>query len=211
MILFLGLTLWPVWAQAQAQHYQNCTNLTRTDPKAALKMAEEWSLKENTASSHHCRALALFALKRYEDAARALDHLSGVVGGDNRVLWANILRQSAKSWELSGNRAKAVTTLTRAIQTIAEPGLSDPALGRLSADLLLDRGQLYASGGRDLLAVQDLDQAIALTPAHEAALLARANLFIRLSEPAMARQDLQAVLRINPSHAQAKALLGQLN
>lgn len=207
--LRLGLCLLvPVSAQA-APDYTNCTALTRSDPQAALEMADEWSLKANSASAYHCRALALFALKRYHDAAKALDHLSTLVGSDNTMLWGNVLRQSGKAWELSGNRANAIVALTRSITVTAEAGLRDPAMARLAAEALLDRSQLYIAGSRPLMAVQDLDQAIILAPEYEPLLLARASLFLQMGDKPMAQKDLQALLQRNPQHAKAKELLDQ--
>lgn len=209
LMLAMLMPMLPASVQA-APAYANCAALTRTDPAGALTLADEWARTENTASAHHCRALALFALKRYHDAAQALDHLSTLVGQGNSMLWANILRQSGKAWELAENRANAVTALSKAIQVTAEPALRDAAFGRLTAELLLERSQLYSSGGRDLLALQDLDQGLGLAPEHTALLLARANLFIRMHETPMAIQDLQTILRTHPNHPQATELLAAL-
>ena len=200
----------PAFGMSNSKQYKDCTALTRSDAKAALSLAESWVRKENSASANHCRAVALFALKRYQQAGDALDRLSGQIGKDNLMLWANVLKQSSKAWELADEKAKAIVSITKAIGPTSEAGISNPSFGRLASELLLDRSRLYTRGGRHLYAVQDLDQALMLNPSDEKLLLARAKLFIALKESDMARQDLKLVLHKQPSNAEALGLMASV-
>ena len=185
---------------AQNSAYQRCTQTVQTDPNAALRTADQWLQEKNHPSAYHCRALALFALKRYPEAAKALETLSFVVTEKNLVLWGNVLRQAAKSWELSNEKAKAIIVLTKGIQKTANLGLAEPVIGQLSAELLLDRSQLYLEGGRELFALQDLDQALSLSPDNPKLLFARAILFSKQREKELAKRDLDSLSKINPNY-----------
>lgn len=200
----------PAWSMSNSKQYKDCTTLTRSDPKAALSMSEHWIRKENSTSANHCRAVALFALKRYQQAGDALDRLSGQIGKDNLMLWANVLKQSSKAWELADEKAKAIISITKAIGPTSEAGINNPSIGRLAAELLMERSQLYMRGGRHLYAVQDLDQALMLNPSNEKLLIARAKLFIALKESDMAKQDLKLVLHKHPSNAEALGLMARV-
>ncbi|MCI5049969.1 MAG: hypothetical protein MRY32_06520 [Rickettsiales bacterium] len=188
---------------SNSQEYKSCTALTRSDPSAALKMADSWSRKSNMASAYHCRAIALFALKRYSDAGQALDQLSTRIGENNLMLWANVLRQSAKAWKLSDNNAKAIIALTKAIHPVSNDGFDNPATARLATELLLERSGLYSEGGRELFALQDLDQALTMTPNHEKALLERAKLLLKMGEIGMAKDDANRILQRSPKNKEA--------
>lgn len=197
-------------APALESAYQQCTASVQDDPAAALRTAERWMQEHDHPSAYHCRALALFALKRYAEAARELERLSTRLGEKNLVLWGNVLRQAAKAWELADDKAKAIVTLTGGIQKTANLGLSEPVIGQLAAELLLDRSVLYAGGGRELFALQDLDQALSLAPDNPRLLFARARLFIEQDETALAKRDLDALKAINPAYPGAASLRKKL-
>lgn len=215
MILLMVLTLVATFgayhtaAQTQNDQYQACTDLARTNPAQAKTTAEEWVRVDNTPSAHHCLAIALFALKQYEPAAKSLETLSDRVTEKNLSLWANVLRQAARAWELHGDRERAIIALTKAIQETADRGINHPATGRMAADLLIDRGRIYASVERNLYAFQDLDQALSLSPGYEPALLLRAEVSLKEHAYDMAKADLKKILDKTPNHPQATALLQQ--
>ena len=206
----IGLVLWVFCAghaPAQSADYEDCTRKVSSEPSVALRLAERWIQTENHPSAYHCRALALFALKRYPESAKALEELSTKIGEKNLVLWGNVIRQAARSWELAEDKAKAIVALTKGISRTANLGLSEPVVGQLSAELLLERSQLYASGGRELFALQDLDQAISLSPENAKLYLARAELFVAQNEKVLARRDLEVVKGINADYPGLKELL----
>lgn len=173
-------------------------------------MAEEWIQKEPKPAAFHCRAMALFALGRYQQAAGALATLEQQLQNDNPVLWGNVVRQQARSWVLAGDNAKAIIALSSGIARVGDEALAQPLLARLCAELLLDRSALYLDGGRDLFALQDLDQALSLSPENPQLLLARAQLFASQNEVELARRDVQALEALYPNYPGAGALLESL-
>ncbi len=197
-------------AHAADSAYQQCSQTVQNDPQAALVLAETWIQKKPQPTAYHCRAMALFALKRYEQAAGALQTLSERMSDSNPVLWGNVVRQHARSWQLAGDKARAITTLSKAISRIAADAFDDAMLGRLSAELLLDRSQLYASGGRALFALQDLDQALSLSPNNPKLLLERAKLFSVQKEYGLAKRDLERLQGLHPNYPGAAKLAATL-
>lgn len=196
--------------QAQPPDYETCTKLAQTNPQEALRMADRWRQAHDHPSAYHCRALALFALTRYEEAAKALETLSFVITEKNLPLWSSVIRQAAKSWRLAEDNAKAIVVLSKGIDKTADMALSKPVIAKVAADMLLDRSALYQQGGRELVALQDLDQAISLMPKNPSLLIARARLLLSQDETALARQDLQAAATINPDHPELKQLQNAL-
>lgn len=209
-LLAIGFTLCCAQAHAamDSHEYKECAALTRSDPTRALQVADEWSRRENIAPAYHCRAIALFALKRYPQAAKELSELSTRIGQLNITLWANVLRQSAKASELAGDNAQALVTLTSAIEPVAAEGLKDQAVARLASELLAERSKLYNVGGRQLYAVQDLDQALELSPDNVNIMLARARLFIDMKQDKLADRDVSQALQIQPGNPEAIKLRG---
>jgi tetratricopeptide (TPR) repeat protein len=211
MIVLLGASQQVVAAEFS---YAVCAEKVASNPQEALEMAEKSLQERPVTASYHCRAMALFALARYEQAAGALGQLSTQLEDSNRVLWGSVARQEARSWGLAGDNARAIVTLTQALRSIAEPSHADTALARILAELLQERAALYAKGGRELLALQDLDHALSAALNHpplEAALLMdRAELLLQLGETAQARQDVAAAQQLQPNHPRAAALAARL-
>lgn len=207
--LLLCLPCAHVLAAADDQ-YTTCTELARVRPAESLKMADRWIQESNVASAHHCRAISLFALKRFGDAGQSLETLGQMIVNDNPMIWSNVMRQAAKSWELSGDKARALVTLTKAIALAADEGLHDAAMARIASDLLYDRSKLYAAGGRDLYAIQDLDQAISLSPANDVLLMSRAEILFRQHEGTLAMSDVNKILAKKPNHAPALELKSKI-
>lgn len=197
-------------ALTQDAQYQECTALARSNPEQAKKTAEEWARIDNTPSAHHCLAISLFALKQYAQAADALEKLSERITRKNLSLWANVLLQAARAWELHGDKARAIIVLTEAIKETATHGFTRPPIGQMAAGLLIERSRIHAEGGRDLYAIQDLDQALSLSADNEQALLRRAELFIHREAHEMAQADLHRLLQLHPAHPQATALLKKI-
>lgn len=200
----------PAWAQSNDARYQECSKKASTDPHAALKEAEQWMIEANVASAQHCKAIALFGLKRYRESAAELQRLAIRLEKSDRILWANVLHQAARSWELSGNRQRALASLDYAISGLDDIAHDKSSAARMLGEILLKRSEVHVKGGDPLKAVQDLDHAVSLQPKNDDFLLARAEVLKQLGENALAKQDVEAILKRNPRHAQAKALLSKL-
>lgn len=202
--------LLPLAAQASDARYQACSQKASSNPAAALKEAETWMIESNVASAQHCKAIALFGLKRYRESAAELQRLAIRLEKSDRILWANVLHQAARSWELSGNRQRALASLDYAISGLDDLAHEKSSAARVLGDILLKRSEVHVKAGDSLKAVQDLDHAISLQPTKDDFLLARGELLAKIDEKALAKQDAQAILKRNPRHAKAKALLNRL-
>lgn len=202
------LLLFPVAARAAAtdERYSACTDLARTKPEASLKLADRWLQEAPSPSAYHCRAISLFALKRYQEAGRTLEQLATKIGPQSAMIWANVMRQTAKAWQLAGDKAKALISLTQAIQALTQQSPQNTVNNRILADLLNDRSRLYASGGHELYAIQDLDYALTVAPQQDDLLLARSELLLRQGALHQAMADVNAVLLHNPNHVPAQEL-----
>jgi len=213
LILFGALfqTVWvggnqAAYALDAGKKYERCTSLTRTKPSLAYKMANEWLRKENTASAYHCRALSLFALKRYAEAGKELDQLSTQLGKDNLPLWASVLQQSSKAWMLAGDKERAITSLSDALDKLAAENDGSRESSDIATDMLIERSELYAATNEKLLALQDLDHAVSLSPQKLSAWLARGSLLHKMGQSALAAEDVARVLKAEPRNSKAQKL-----
>lgn len=209
---FLGVWCSQALAATDVAAYQGCSQLVLKQPQEALAMAEQWIQQTPHPSAYHCRAMALFSLGRYEQAAGALEQLEQQLRNGNVLLWGNVVRQQARSWALASNPSRAISTLSEGIDRITDSALTDPSHARLCAELLFDRSQLYGAANSDnhLSALQDLDQAISLAPSHAPLLFARAQLLAQLGNNEMALRDLATLESLHPNYPQAAALTGKL-
>lgn len=197
-------------AAANDARYQACSKKASSNPQAALKEAEAWMIESNVASAQHCKAIALFGLKRYRESAAELQRLAIRLEKSDRMLWANVLHQAARSWELAGNRQRAIASLDYAVSGMDELAHDKASAARVLGDILLKRAEVHQTQGDPFKAVQDLDHAVSLQPTNDKVRLARAKLLVELKESALAKQDLQAILKRNPRHSAAKALMKKI-
>lgn len=198
----------PAFVQPPA--YKECTALAASDPQAALLKATEWLKIDDGFAAHHCRAMALYGLRRFPEAAEGLMVVRDKILADNIALRTYVARQAAKAWVAANRSDAALATLTTQITELGVGKFDNVTETRLSAELLLDRAKLRRTYGQTTEAVQDLDHAISLSPLNEEVLMERALCFEQLRDPALAKQDAQAVLRLDPKHKQAVELMRRL-
>lgn len=213
------LALFPLLATASAgaaspfvqpPAYKECSGQAKNDPRAALQKANEWLAIDDSFTAHHCRAMALYAMRDFEQAAQALELVRSKILPEQIALRTYVARQAADAWEQAAQSDKALALLSTQIGEMGI-GKSDNATeARLSAQLLLDRARLRLHFGQETEAVQDLDHAISLSPLNEDVLMQRALAFEQLGDKALATQDAKAVLRLKPGHEAATALLERL-
>lgn len=186
-----------------ARLYQQCTTLSTSDPNFALRMADDWAKRAPASPAmQHCRALGLFGLKRYTEAAETLERVADIVAEKQPVLWLSLLKQAATARIAAGDSAKALRSLTVAVQTAAERSLND-----MLVDLLTERARLHITMKNPLKAVQDYDHALSISENNAELLMKRAQLFIEIKQYALAKNDLATIVAINPGHTRAKELL----
>lgn len=197
-------------ASAQTpQAYQNCASLSKTDPQAALHQAQTWLNEAYNPQAEHCKALALFALARYEEAALALEHVFTRTPPEDISLSVSLLRQAARAWNHTGQPAMAGRRYARAVGILHYARKPTPLTQRLLAETLLEHGEFLATRQEHYAALQEIDQAVALDLLGERALLARARLLVTMQQYAMAQKDAEAALRLSPQHPEAQKILAQ--
>ena len=177
--------------------YKACTELAASSPQAGLNYALEWLKTETRPAAYHCKAIALFNVKRYPEAAQDLQALAAKITPAQPALWVSLVKQASKAMKLSGNAVNALSLLTASIAQAEAAGLTSQA-----GQLLAERSLLYEAA-HPLDAVQDLDHALVTTPGNTALLLQRARLFMTMKKNALAKKDVAAVLARDPKNAEA--------
>lgn len=212
LMLLVATAATPVWAQpafVQPPAYKECTDLATRQPQEALAKAEAWLKVDDGFAAHHCRAMALYGLGQFPQAAEALMLVRDKILADHIALRTYVARQAAKAWVQAGRSDAALAILGTQIKDMSIGKYDNATEAKLSAELLLDRAKLRLNYGQAPQAVQDLDHAITLSPLNEDVLMQRALAFEQLGDLALAKQDALAVQRLSPKHPEAAALLAR--
>ncbi|OYW14158.1 MAG: hypothetical protein B7X02_00720 [Rhodospirillales bacterium 12-54-5] len=194
----------------QSPAYIECSKLSTTSPSTALAKADEWLKIDDSYSAHHCRAMALFGMQRFTDAADALELVRDKIPENDLTLQTYVTKQAATAWESAGRSAAALTTIGQQLTAMGKRKGANALVSKLSSDLLVARAQIRIHYGQRDEAMRDLDHAVSLTPINTDVLLARADLFQQLGDTALATNDAQAVLTLDPKNEKAKALIAKL-
>jgi tetratricopeptide (TPR) repeat protein len=195
----------------QSPAYQECSKLAVTDPVKALAKANEWLRIDDGIPPHHCRAMALFGLQRFEQSADALELIRDKAPTNDITLQSYLTHQAAKSWVSAGKVEAALGSIARQLDLMGKVKNDNVTAAQLSAELLIDRAEIRSNYGQLKEAARDLDHAISLTPLNVDALLARADIFARLGDVGLANADAQSVLRLEPANEKARVLLTKIN
>jgi len=198
-------------AAAEEITYGECVAMVSRNPRAAEQKAREWQTHGGGAVAMHCNALALTALKRYDEAAHLLDALSRnrEFPGQDR---ADLADQAGNAWLLAGKPDEAILSFNTALA--AEPNdietLADRARARAlardwkgaeadlsaaivqdqnRADLLVERANLRWALGRKADAATDVVRALELYPDYPPALIERGKMKYSAGDTAGARRD----------------------
>jgi tetratricopeptide (TPR) repeat protein len=170
--------------------YEHCLASVKRDAAAALTEAEQWSAAGGGAASLHCAALALVELKRYGEAAQALENAARISAAV--AAKAALLDQAGNAWLLAGDLAKAENTLTTAIE-----------LAPKDEDILADRARARGTAKNWSGAFSDLTAVIALDPDRADIYVLRASALHAEGEKAEARADVAHALAIYPGYPEA--------
>ncbi|HLY07141.1 MAG TPA: hypothetical protein VKR31_15455 [Rhizomicrobium sp.] len=177
-------------AVEQNAAYEHCLASVKRDPAAALTEAEQWSTERGGAASLHCAALALVELKRYPEAAQALENAARITAGV--AARAEIFDQAGNAWLLAGDTAKAEAALTDAL-----------ALAPKDEDILADRARTRGAAKNWSGAFDDLTAVIALDPDRADVYVLRASALHAEGKRAEARADIAHALAIYPGYPEA--------
>ena len=204
----------PAYAQPagmQSPAYQECTSLANTNPAQALAKAEAWLRIDNGIAAQHCRAMALYGLHRFSEAADALATVRNALGAGNISLHSYVTRQAVRAYINGSEADKALALLNAEIGELGNTRGDNATPAHLTADLLLDRARLHETYGKLDESAKDLDHAVSLTPVNQEILLERAGVFEKLGDVPLAKNDLDAVLTINSGNSQARTMRDRLN
>ncbi|MFM9890338.1 MAG: hypothetical protein ACKVOE_06850 [Rickettsiales bacterium] len=191
--------------------YKECTALATSNPTAALAKADEWLKIDQGIAAQHCRAMALFGLRRFDEAATGLSQVRDLLGPENLSLRMYVTRQTARAW-IQANRADAaLADYSAQLDYLAKIRGNNAIAAELSAGLLLDRARLNITYGKLAEAASDLDHAVSLTPLNPDLLLERAGVFEQLGDRALARLDAKSVLKLRAHDSKAQALLARVS
>lgn len=190
--------------------YRECIALATTRPADALAKADEWLTLDQGAGALHCRAMALYGLRRYGEAAEALARARDALPAESYSLRAFVAKQTAATWRLANRADAALSALDVEVTELASARGDNSDIAKVTSDILRERALLQMNFGKFDLAARDLDHAVSLTPLDISVLNTRADCFESLGDAALARADSEAVLRLAPANGAAKARLARL-
>ena len=189
----------------QPPAYRECSELASQNPEQALIKAEAWLAVEQGIPAQHCKAMALFGLRRFDEAGDALSSLRTQVPSDDIALRSYLTHQAAYALTNADRSDKALALLATQIEDMNQFRGDNINAAKLTSGLLLHRARIHRDYGRLTDAVKDLDRAVSLTPLNEEVLLTRAAVFEKLGDLPLARSDVDAVLTLNRANPAAKA------
>jgi tetratricopeptide (TPR) repeat protein len=218
---------------AQAARYAHCIQLAKTRPAAGESFAAAWQRQGGGHPAWQCRAVALFGLGRYSEAARSLDALAQAMARAPATLRAGVLDQAGQAWLLAGAPVRAYADcgaaaalrpgdpelLIDAAETAAAASYYRKAIEALDRvlqqnpkrlDALIYRAAAYRALHRPAPALADIATALAEAPNSVAALLERGNIRLSAGDIAGARGDWTRVARLAPKSAEGRAARANL-
>lgn len=195
----------------QSPAYTQCISLASSNPAQALAKADEWLTVDNSVAAYHCRAMALYGLQRFDEAANALQAVRSALPIEKVTLRNFVTKQASTAWKNANRADAALAILTTQLSDLESARGNNVLIARLSSELLIERANLNITYGKLRSATKDLDHAISLTPLNTDALIARATAFDLLGDTDLARADIEAALTLNPDHKAARALLAKLD
>jgi hypothetical protein len=195
----------------QSPAYRECTTLATSNPAQALTKAEAWLKIDTGIAAQHCRAMALYGLRRFVEAGEALTGVREMISPENISLRSYVTRQASRAFVGANSADRSLGILGAQIADISSHRGNNAVAAKLTSELLLDRARIHVSFGKLDDAAKDLDHAVSLTPINEDVLMERAGVFEKLGDMALARSDVEVITKINPTNAQARNMLERLN
>ena len=175
----------------QGAEYRACMALVKTQPNNALEKALAMGSLGGGMAAEHCRAAALMALGRYDDAATRLEKLATSPLLDLPVK-AHLYAQAGEAWFLAGKPDKATRATSAAI------GLQPRVSG-----YYIDRAQDWAARKDYAAAEADLSVALNLAPSNADAFALRASARRYLGKNDDALADANTALELQPNNPDA--------
>ena len=209
----LSLVAFAAPVAAQDMTYDDCVAMVDRSPATAEKKAAAWQIHGGGGAAMHCYALALYTLKRYDEAARVLDALGrnrDVPDGDR----ASLFDQAGSAWLQAGKAHEAVQSFTAALADKpndlsllasrarargitkdwkgADADLSAALIqDQNRADLLVLRASARWAMGRKADSASDIVRALEVYPDYPSALVERGKMKYSAGDLTGARKDWQ--------------------
>ena len=196
-VLF-GLVAVAAPAAAQDMTYSDCVAMVDRSPATAEKKAAAWQVHGGGGAAMHCHALALYALQRFDQAARVLDALGrnpDVPNGDR----ASLFDQAGSAWLQAGKANEAVQSFTAALG-------DKPNDLSLLASRARARGLIRDWKGADA----DLSAALAQDQNRADLLVLRASARWALGRKADSASDIVRALDVYPDYPPALVERGKM-
>lgn len=173
-----------------AQHYDRCLQMAHTDPQKAYDDAQSWHDLGGGFPAQHCAAVALVGLKKYAEAATQLEGLANAMLQQGPDMRADALEQAGQAWLLANQPNQAKAAFDAAL-----------ALKPKDVELLIDRAEAFALGGKFFDAIDDLNTVLDEAPNRVDALVYRASAYRQLGSLDLALDDAERALRLDPNSA----------
>ena len=170
-----------------SQHYERCLSEAHADPQHGYDDAASWRNLGGGFPAQHCMAVALIGLHKYDQAATQLESLANAMMMADPAMRADALEQAGQAWLLANkpNEAKVAFDSSLAFRP------NDP-------ELLIDRAEAFAMGGKFFDAIDDLNRVLDKTPNRVDALVYRASAYRQLGSLDLALDDAERALRLDP-------------
>lgn len=189
----------PGRAAEEVSSYSDCVALVERNPAAADQSARLWHERGGGIAATHCDALALTALRRYDDAAHALESLARDRDVADNADRAALYDQAGNAWMLAGRAYEADGDFSAAL-----------ALAPRDIDILTDRARARALRKDWYGTVADLSAALLEDQNRPDLLVLRADAFWALGKRTDAATDIVRALALYPDYPAALVERGQM-
>lgn len=189
----------PAGALDNPAQYQACMSLLERDPGGALDSAVEWERQGGGDAARHCKALALIRMGNVEDGALELERVAQAMPQARAPLAAELFAQAGQAWIKAGNPERALYAQNQGLKL-------DPK----NVELLIDRALNLGTSGLYFDALDDLNDAVDLSPGNPDIYAMRAAAYRQLENPDLAEDNIAQALKLSPSHAAALLERGYL-
>ena len=172
--------------------YDRCLARASSNASEALRDAIQWQQSGGGPPSEHCIAVALVALRRYDEAATKLDALAHGGFAADPAMRMELYDQAGNAWILASKPDNAIGSFTAAL-----------AIDPTDPDILTDRARANAMKKLWARADSDLSAALLVNPGRADLLVLRGSARHAMGRKADARADFEQALRLRPGLADA--------
>ena len=189
--------------QTDAQRYQHCLVLTRTDPAAARAEAERWRDSGGGFRARECAGLAYAKDASWDEAAKAFEDAAHMAAAAHDAHVAGYWAEAGNAWLADGEPVKARGAIDAAVAVGTLSGLA-------RGEAELDHARASVAVGDLPAARVDLDRALVDAAADPLAWLLSATLARRMGDMPRARTDIAQALKLSANDAAVQLEAGNI-